>query len=206
MLTNLVGFPISTAQLTIWRAAIARFFPNASASGHQAARSAAPNSRTGAAKELDVKLTTKGRYAVAAMADLAAQAAGASAPLSDIALRQGISQPYLEQLFAKLRRAGLVTSVRGAGGGYSLASAPAAIRVADIVAAVDEAIQTTACAPGAKVGCTGTSARCLTHDLWDELGRQIEIFLNAVTLDDIVARRVAGMAAVNPPARIEAAE
>lgn len=152
-----------------------------------------------------MKLTTKGRYAVAAMTDLASTGvpSGGSGPvaLSDIALRQGISLSYLEQLFAKLRKAGLVTSARGANGGYSLTAAPDEIRIADIVAAVDEPIRTTACVPGGAVGCTGTSARCLTHDLWDELGRQIELFLNAVTLDDILAKRVAGMAAVNAPAR-----
>jgi Rrf2 family iron-sulfur cluster assembly transcriptional regulator len=155
-----------------------------------------------------MKLTTKGRYAVTAMADLAAHAGDGPAALSDIALRQGISLSYLEQLFAKLRRAGLVTSARGAGGGYALANAPADTRVADIVAAVDEQIKTTACAPGSSIGCTGTSVRCLTHDLWDELGRQIALFLNAVTLEDILAKRVAGVAAVNPPQDrvIEAAE
>ena len=153
-----------------------------------------------------MKLTTKGRYAVTAMADLAAHGGAAPIALSDIAVRQGISVSYLEQLFAKLRRAGLVASARGAGGGYRLQNNPGETRIADIVAAVDEQIQTTACNPGASVGCQGTSARCLTHDLWDELGRQIDIFLNAVTLEDVLAKRVAGMAAVNPPSRVEAAE
>lgn len=153
-----------------------------------------------------MKLTTKGRYAVTAMADLAAHGGAAPIALSDIALRQGISVSYLEQLFAKLRRAGLVASARGAGGGYLMENAPGETRIADIVAAVDEQIQTTACNPAASVGCQGTSARCLTHDLWDELGRQIDIFLNAVTLEDVLAKRVAGMAAVNPPSRAEAAE
>ena len=148
-----------------------------------------------------MKLTTKGRYAVAAMADLAATQADGPVALSDIALRQGISLAYLEQLFAKLKRAGLVVSVRGVNGGYTLAASPLDLRVADIVAAVDEQIKTTACAPGAALGCQGTTARCLTHDLWDELGRQIEIFLNAVTLDDIVNKRVLGMASVNRPQR-----
>ena len=151
-----------------------------------------------------MKLTTKGRYAVTAMADLAAHGGAAPIALSDIAVRQGISVSYLEQLFAKLRRAGLVASARGAGGGYLLENAPGDTRIADIVAAVDEQIQTTACNPAAAVGCQGTSARCLTHDLWDELGRQIDIFLNAVTLEDVLAKRVAGMAAVNPPSRVEA--
>jgi Rrf2 family iron-sulfur cluster assembly transcriptional regulator len=164
-------------------------------------------------KAAPVKLTTKGRYAVSALADIAATGAAAGAAggaegpvaLSDIAFRQGISLSYLEQLFAKLRRAGLVESVRGVSGGYALTAPAADIRVADIVAAVDEEIRTTACAAGSTVGCKGTSARCLTHDLWDELGRQIEVFLNAVTLEDIIERRVAGMAAVNAPSR-EAAD
>lgn len=148
-----------------------------------------------------MKLTTKGRYAVTAMADLAACGAGAPVALADIALRQGISVSYLEQLFAKLRRAGLVASARGQAGGYSLAREARDIRVAEIVAAVDEEIRTTACAPGESRGCQGGSARCLTHDLWDELARHIDIFLNAVTLDDVIARRVLGMAAVNAPDR-----
>lgn len=148
-----------------------------------------------------MKLTTKGRYAVTAMTDLASSGGDGPVALSDIALRNGISIGYLEQLFAKLRRAGLVESARGKTGGYALARTPASIRVADIVAAVDEEIRTTACQPGAGHGCQGTTARCLTHDLWDELGRQIDIFLNAVTLDDVVARRVLGVAAVNSPSR-----
>ena len=150
-----------------------------------------------------MKLTTKGRYAVTAMADLARYQDAGPIALSDIALRQGISLSYLEQLFGKLRRAGLVASARGAGGGYALQQAPGETRIADIVTAVDEEIQTTACNPNASVGCTGTSARCLTHDLWDELGRQIEIFLNAVTLEDVLAKRVAGMASVNAPSKNE---
>ncbi|MEL7487819.1 MAG: Rrf2 family transcriptional regulator [Pseudomonadota bacterium] len=152
-----------------------------------------------------MKLTTKGRYAVTAMADLAAFSEQAPIAVSEIAIRQGISLAYLEQLFTKLRRAGLVTSVRGVAGGYSLARSPGDIRIADIVRAVDEEIRTTACAPGADQGCRGGSARCLTHDLWDELGRHIEIFLNAATLEDIISRRVLGMAAVNAPARDDAA-
>lgn len=149
----------------------------------------------------DVKLTTKGRYAVSALADIAATGGEGPVSLSDVALRQGISLSYLEQLFAKLRKAGLVESVRGVGGGYALTASASEVRVADIVSAVDEEIRTTACAPGSIMGCQGTSARCLTHDLWDELARQIEIFLNAVTLEDILEKRVAGMAAVNAPAR-----
>jgi len=138
---------------------------------------------------------------VAALADIAAFSDGAPVTASDVALRQGISLSYLEQLFVKLRRAALVESARGVSGGYVLARSARAIRVSEIVEAVDEEIKTTACAPGAAKGCQGTSARCLTHDLWDELGRQIEIFLNAATLEDILERRVLGMAAVNTPQR-----
>lgn len=148
-----------------------------------------------------MKLTTKGRYAVAALADIAATGGDGPVALPDVALRQGISTGYLEQLFAKLRRAGLVDSARGVAGGYVLARPAGDIRIADIVAAVDEEIRTTGCAPGSSVGCQGKSARCLTHDLWDELGRHIEIFLNAATLEDVIERRVLGMAAVNPPQR-----
>ncbi|MBI1393934.1 MAG: Rrf2 family transcriptional regulator [Alphaproteobacteria bacterium] len=146
-----------------------------------------------------MKLTTRGRYAVQAMADIAAFGGASPTPAHEIALRQGISPDYLDQILSKLRRAGLVVAVRGAGGGYALALAPRDIRIADVVAAVDEEIKTTACAPGAEVGCRGVSARCITHDLWDELGRQIEIFLNAISLEDVVERRVLGSASVNRP-------
>lgn len=149
-----------------------------------------------------MKLTTKGRYAVQAMADIAAAGAvvgvDAIVSLPDVAQRQGISAGYLEQLFAKLRRAGLVISVRGVSGGYRLARRADEITVAQIVNAVDEEIQTTACG-GKSAGCRGDGARCLTHDLWDELGRHIDLFLNAVTLDAIIEKRVSGVASVNAP-------
>jgi Rrf2 family iron-sulfur cluster assembly transcriptional regulator len=123
------------------------------------------------------------------MADIAAFGAAGAVSLSEIAGRQGLSAAYLEQLFAKLRRAGLVESARGADGGYRLARGAEVISVRAIVDAVDEKIRTTACG-GAATGCRGDGARCLTHDLWAELGRQIEAFLTAVTLDDIIAGRV----------------
>lgn len=148
-----------------------------------------------------MKLTTKGRYAVSALADIAAFSDGKPVALSDISLRQGISLSYLEQLFGKLRRSGLVESARGVSGGYSLVRGADDVRIADIVRAVDEPIKATACEPGSGKGCQGSSARCLTHDLWDELSRQIELFLNAVTLADILERRVLGMAAINMPNR-----
>lgn len=153
-----------------------------------------------------MKLTTKGRYAVAAMADMAAFCSGSPTTLSAISERQGISLSYLEQLFGKLRRAKLVESVRGANGGYVLAKSPDDLRISEIVSAVDEQIRTTACVPGAALGCTGSSARCLTHDLWDELGAQIESFLHAVTLEDVLAKRIRKRAVINPPASVEAAE
>ncbi len=118
--------------------------------------------------------------------------------LAEIAARQKLSQPYLEQLFGKLRRAGLVGSARGPGGGYRLARSSDAIAIADIIAAVDEPIHTTRCEVGSP-GCIEGLAeeaptRCQTHDLWDELGRQIHLFLQAVTLADVVAGRVLGRA------------
>jgi Rrf2 family iron-sulfur cluster assembly transcriptional regulator len=118
--------------------------------------------------------------------------------LAEIAARQKLSRPYLEQLFGKLRRAGLVDSARGPGGGYRLARSSDAIAVADIIAAVDEPIHATRCEIGSP-GCIEGVAdkgptRCQTHDLWDELGRQIHLFLQAVTLADVVAGRVLGRA------------
>ena len=143
-----------------------------------------------------MRLSTKGRYAVMAMADLAGHAPESNTQakpvaLADIAERQDISLSYLEQLFAKLRRGGLVTSVRGPGGGYRLARSSDELRIADIIVAVDEPIAATRCKPGSK-GCTKTGARCVTHDLWEELGQQIHVFLSSVSLADVVERRVLG--------------
>jgi len=146
-----------------------------------------------------MRLSTKGRYAVMAMADLAGNAREAGNPgesrpvaLADIAARQDISLSYLEQLFAKLRRGGLVTSVRGPGGGYRLSRSSDELRIADIILAVDEPIAATRCKSGSTKGCTKTGARCVTHDLWEELGQQIHIFLSSVSLADVVERRVLG--------------
>jgi Rrf2 family iron-sulfur cluster assembly transcriptional regulator len=147
-----------------------------------------------------VKLSTKGRYAVMAMADLASRTADAGpVSLGDIAGRQDISLSYLEQLFAKLRRGGLVISVRGPGGGYQLSRPASELRVADIILAVDEPISATRCKTGSPKGCTGTASRCLTHDLWEELGRQIHVFLSSVSLADVVERRLLGRARVHEP-------
>ena len=120
---------------------------------------------------------------------------GAASPvtLAEIAARQDISHSYLEQLFGRLRRAGLVRSARGPGGGYRLARPAAELRIADIVVAVDENLRATRCPPDGRTGCMKDASRCVTHDLWDELGTHIHLFLNAVSLEDVCARRVLGM-------------
>lgn len=143
-----------------------------------------------------MKLSAKGRYAVMAMCDLARESQDKPIALADIAERQEISLSYLEQLFAKLRRGGLVRSVRGPGGGYLLARPAEETRIADIVLAVDEPIRATRCSPGQPYGCRSNQARCLTHDLWEELGNQIYLFLASVTLADVLQGRIA---ATPPP-------
>lgn len=141
-----------------------------------------------------MKLSTKGRYAVMAMADIALHGDESAVSLSEISGRQNISQEYLEQLFAKLRRSELVESTRGPGGGYRLARDPADIRVADIIVAVDEPLQVTRCQGDAIDGCVN-GEKCVTHELWAALGRQIYGFLSAITLDDVVSRRNLALAA-----------
>jgi Rrf2 family transcriptional regulator, iron-sulfur cluster assembly transcription factor len=143
-----------------------------------------------------MKLSTKGRYAVMAMVDLAQHSADGPVCLSDIAERQEISLSYLEQLFAKLRRGGLVRSVRGPGGGYLLAHERNATRISDIILAVDEPIEAIRCKPGATLGCRSDRSRCLTHDLWEELGNQIHLFLSSVTLGDVCDKRVLGTSGI----------
>jgi Rrf2 family iron-sulfur cluster assembly transcriptional regulator len=141
-----------------------------------------------------MQLSTKGRYAVMAMTDLAGRTDGKPVALADLAARQQISRPYLEQLFARLRRRGLVSSVRGPGGGYRLARAASELSVADVVTAVDEPLRATRCG-GGKVGCMKGGARCLTHDLWEETGRTIQAYLASVSLADVLAGRLRGEAA-----------
>lgn len=131
-----------------------------------------------------MKLTTKGRYAVTAMLDLALHSHEVVS-LSDIALRQDISLSYLEQLFARLRRSGLVASIRGPGGGYSLALPAEQISVAEIVIAINENIDATRCQ--GKENCRGDE-RCLTHQLWQELTEHIYQFLHGTTLADLMNR------------------
>ncbi|QIK38049.1 Fe-S cluster assembly transcription factor [Caldichromatium japonicum] len=132
-----------------------------------------------------MRLTTKGRYAVTAMLDLAIHQGDGPIALADIAQRQGISLSYLEQLFARLRRRGLVTSVRGPGGGYRLARRPAEISVAAVITAVDERVDTTRC--GGAGNCQNNGP-CLTHDLWRELSSLIYDYLNQINLQMLVDR------------------
>ncbi|MDB2414498.1 Rrf2 family transcriptional regulator [Rickettsiales bacterium] len=130
-----------------------------------------------------MNLTTKGRYAVMAMVDLAMQKTDKPVSLSDIAERQGITLNYLEQIFMKLRRAGIVKSVRGPGGGYVMNSKGSDIIISDIVTAVDESIKMTRCKDGHS--CLGENAKCVTHKLWVGLGKQIDNYLSAITLADV---------------------
>jgi Rrf2 family transcriptional regulator, iron-sulfur cluster assembly transcription factor len=139
-----------------------------------------------------MNLSTKGRYAVMAMVDLARNGNGKPVALNEIAQRQEISLSYLEQLFARLRRGGLVVSARGPGGGYRLARAAEETRISDIMLAVDEPLKATRCDLGSPRGCTGQQGRCITHDLWEELSRQIHIFLSSVTVADVVNKRILG--------------
>lgn len=133
-----------------------------------------------------MRLTTKGRYAVTAMLDLALHAGSGPVSLADISDRQGISLSYLEQLFARLRRFNLVKSVRGPGGGYKLMQDASEISVAQVVDAVDESLDATRCE--GKGDCHQGEV-CLTHHLWQDLSQQIHIFLSKISLADLVERR-----------------
>ncbi|MEO8009884.1 MAG: Fe-S cluster assembly transcriptional regulator IscR [Betaproteobacteria bacterium] len=134
-----------------------------------------------------MRLTTKGRFAVTAMIDLALNNASGPVTLADISERQKISLSYLEQLFGKLRRRSLVTSVRGPGGGYNLANPTDQVSVADIIVAVDEPIDATQC--GGKENCKDDK-KCITHDLWTDLNKHIFDYLRAVKLSDLVAKQL----------------
>ena len=136
-----------------------------------------------------MKLSTKGRYAVMALADLACQSKGQPVALADIAARQEISLSYLEQLFGKLRKGAQVKSVRGPGGGYNLAKSYADISVSEIISAVDEQIDATQC--GGNENCKD-EGRCMTHDLWTALNTKILEYLDGVTLADMVASQKNG--------------
>ena len=141
-----------------------------------------------------MRLTTKGRFAVTAMVDLALRHGGGPVTLAEISSRQKISLSYLEQLFGKLRRHGLVDSVRGPGGGYRLAKDMASISVAEIILAVDEPIDATQCA--GKENCRDEQ-KCLTHDLWATLNERIFDYLESVTLRQLVDNQRSQDAAVN---------
>lgn len=132
-----------------------------------------------------MRLTTKGRYAVTAMLDLALHADQGPITLADISMRQGVSISYLEQLFAKLRRSNLVESVRGPGGGYRLAGGPEMISVAQIVEAVNDSMDATRCL--GKGDCQDGEI-CLTHHLWTDLSNRLRDFLNDITLAELVSR------------------
>ena len=135
-----------------------------------------------------MKLTSKGRYAVMAMADLAKSDAKKPTSLSEISLRQGISLSFLEQLFLRLKKNNLVLSSRGSHGGYVLSRAPEEIKLSSIIHAVDEEIKTVKCKRESKKGCNGKSIKCITHDLWDDLEKHINNFFEKNTLKDIIYR------------------
>ena len=143
---------------------------------------------------LAMKMSTKGRYAVMAMIDIGENANGKPVSLSEIAERQDISQEYLEQLFGKLRRSGLVTSARGPGGGYVLARDASEINMSEVILAVDEDIRITRCDGSAVDGCV-KGERCCAHDLWSSMGRQMMGFLDSITLEDVVSKRNLALAA-----------
>ena len=135
-----------------------------------------------------MKLTSKGRYAVMAMADLANVKDMKTTNLTEISLRQGISISFLEQIFLKLKKNNLVESSRGPSGGYSLAKSPEEIKLSNIIEAVDEKLKTVGCKKESKKGCTGKSIKCITHDLWDDLETHINNFFEKNTLKDIIYR------------------
>ena len=137
-----------------------------------------------------MKLTSKGRYAVMAMADLAKNNVKEPTSLTAISLRQGISISYLEQLFLKLRKNNLVQSVRGPSGGYMLIKPPEKIKLLSIISAVDEKIKTVKCKKESKKGCNGKSIKCITHNLWDDLEIHINKFFEDNTLRDILFKEV----------------
>lgn len=151
-----------------------------------------------------MQLSTKGRYAVMAMVDLAGHGSGSSVTLASIAERQHISVAYLEQLFMKLRRSGLVKAVRGPRGGYQLARAASEISVADIMTAADEPVRMNRCSVEGNDWCLG-SKRCATHDLWRALGAHISAFLGSVSLKDVLDGTLAGPAFGFPVAEPAAA-
>ena len=136
-----------------------------------------------------MKLTTKGRYAVMAMADIALYQNGKPVSLNDISLRQNISLSYLEQLFSRLKNKKLVKSIRGSGGGYILDRNPKEIKLSNIIFAVDENIKTLNCKKDSKRGCHGKSTKCITHNLWDDLEKHINVFFESKSLNDFLEQK-----------------
>jgi len=135
-----------------------------------------------------MKLTTQGRYAVMAMADLALFKGKGPISLTDISLRQNISLAYLEQIFIKLKNNNLVKSVRGAKGGYVLETSPEEIRISNIISAVNEEVKTLNCKKESKKGCNNRNTKCITHNLWDQLDNHINNFFEKVKLNDLVKK------------------
>lgn len=143
-----------------------------------------------------MKLSTKGRYAMVALVDIALQPEGEVVTLGEVSRRQDISLPYLEQLFVKLRRAALVASVRGPGGGYRLARRASEIRVADVLSAVDETVDALHKGAGASGGASGSRAQSMTNRLWEGLSAQVYVFLHQTRLSDVVSNSLAPCPAV----------
>jgi Rrf2 family iron-sulfur cluster assembly transcriptional regulator len=137
-----------------------------------------------------MKLNSKARYAVMALADLAKNNTKEPTSLTEISLRQGISIDYLEQLFLKLRKNNLVQSARGPSGGYILSKPPEEIKLLSIISAVDEQIKTVKCKKESKKGCNGKSIKCITHNLWDDLEAHINKFFEDNTLNDILFKEI----------------
>ena len=137
-----------------------------------------------------MKLTTKGRYAVMAMADLAVFKDNGPVSLTEISLRQNISLPYLEQIFIKLKNKNLVKSIRGAKGGYSLEKPASEIKILNIISAVDEEVKMLNCKKDSKKGCNNKFTKCITHNLWDQLDQHINNFFEKVKLQDLVKRNI----------------
>ena len=133
-----------------------------------------------------MKLTTKGRYAVMAMADLASFANGRPVSLNEISLRQNISLSYLEQLFLKLKNRNLVRSIRGSNGGYILVKSASEIKLSNIIFAVDEAVKTLNCKKESKKGCNHKSMKCITNNLWDDLDNHINSFFENIKLEELI--------------------
>lgn len=148
-----------------------------------------------------MRLTTKGRYAVTAMLDLALHGDQSPVSLAEISERQGISLSYLEQLFSRLRRRKLVSSIRGPGGGYQLSRGADAVFIAEVVDAVSESLDTTRC--GNKGDCQ-QGEKCLTHHLWSDLSDQIHLFLSGISLDDLMKKREIQVVATRQKLRYQA--